>query len=86
VLLNMHIFTGVAIKKSYAANFVAKSTLIESHQWNKTKMCGAKDSGNPSSKCLQAITHTKSLIQWHKHKPSTKISKLKGNKQTHTRW
>jgi len=37
-----------------------KSTLIESHQWNKTKMCGAKDSGNPRSKCLQAITHTKS--------------------------
>jgi len=22
-------------------------------------MCGAKDSGNPRSKCLQAITHTR---------------------------
>jgi len=28
----------------------------ESHQ-SKTKMCGAKGSGNPGSKCLQATTH-----------------------------
>jgi len=30
----------------------------ESHQW-KTKMCGAKGSGNPRSKRLQATTHTR---------------------------
>jgi len=30
----------------------------ESHQW-KTKMCGAKGSGSPRSKCLQATTHSR---------------------------
>jgi len=35
-----------------------KQPWSESHQW-KTKMCGAKDSGNPRFKCLQATTHSR---------------------------
>jgi len=45
---------------------VVKSTLIGITPM-KTKMCGAKDSGNPRSKCLQATTHTRAKQNDAKH-------------------
>jgi len=33
--------------------------LVRNHTNEKTKMCGAKGSGNPRFKCLQATTHTR---------------------------